>query len=146
MCMQIIGAMPHKLFKIQLSKTKKFRPLEKSSTFPLNSLSSTEICQQNSSSLYRLLTKIFSTHKNFSEIFLNVHFLQTVTWYENICKNNIINNWVWKYFTTKVYIKSLNFVDKSQWRKGCWGGMYYFFPGAQISLFLWFKIWKAYGQ
>ena len=50
-----------------------------------------------------------------------------------------------KIFWSKVYIKSLNFVDKSQWRKGCWGGMYYFFLEAQISLFLWFKIWKAYG-
>ena len=38
-------AIAHKLFKIQILKTKKFGPLEKSSTSPLNNLSSTEICQ-----------------------------------------------------------------------------------------------------
>ena len=49
----------------------------------------------------------------------------------------IVNfNWeslILKIFQHKVYIKGMKFLVKAQWRKSCWGGMYFFFPGALIS-------------
>ena len=49
----------------------------------------------------------------------------------------IVNfNWeslILKIFQHKVYIKGMKFLVKAQWRKSCWGDMYYLFPGALIS-------------
>ena len=49
----------------------------------------------------------------------------------------IVNfNWeslILKIFQHKVYIKGMKFLVKAQWRKSCWGGMYYFFPGTPFQ-------------
>ena len=55
-------AIPHKLFSFQLVN---WGVLEKSSTSSLNNFSSTEICQQFSLPLYRLLAEIFFYIKYF---------------------------------------------------------------------------------
>ena len=46
----------------------------------------------------------------------------------------------------KSLYKELEFCWQISVEKSCWGGMYYFFSGAIIFLFLRFKTWKAYGQ
>ena len=103
----------------------------------------------------RFVNKILALYidfwpKYFQTQLLMILFIQIFSYPVTVCKKwtfkNILEKFMWvENILVKSLYKELEFCWQISVEKSCWGGMYYFFPGALIFLSLEFKTWKAYG-